>query len=251
MKLVFLVLTTLSYLYGEVDVAVSILPQKRFVEKIGGEKVNVMTLVQPGQSPHSYEPKPSQMQQLSKVQIYFPIKIDFENVWLPKFSAQNRDMQIIPMTRGIHFVMMEKRKRQKGKVELETVIKPDPHTWLSPLNVTIMAKNIYETLSLVDAKNQEYYKKNYTLFLKEIRDTDMAIREILLDVPNGSKFMVYHPAWGYFARDYALEQFPVEKEGKEPTPKELIALIKKAKEEDIKALLMQKESISEERRAQL
>lgn len=241
LKLIFLIFTLLSYVYGQVDVAVSIIPQKTFVEKIGGNKVKVMTLVLPGQSPHTYEPKPSQMQQLSKVQIYFPIKIDFENAWLPKFSSQNSNMQIVPMTKGIQFITMEKRKKQKGGTQTKTMIKPDPHTWLSPLNVKIMAKNIYETLSLVDAKNQEYYKNNYTKFLKEISDTDATIREILFDVSNGSKFMVYHPAWGYFARDYALEQFPVEKEGKAPKPKEIIALIEKAKQENIKAIIVQKE----------
>jgi zinc transport system substrate-binding protein len=104
-----------------------------------------------------------------------------------------------------------------------------------------MAKNIYETLSLVDAQNKEYYKKNYHDFIKEVNETDMTIREILLNTSNGSKFMVFHPAWGYFARDYGLVQFPVETEGKEPKPKELIALIEKAKQENIKAIIVQKE----------
>jgi len=166
MKFVFLLLATLSYINAQVDVAVSIIPQKMFVEKIGGDKINVMTLVLPGQSPHTYEPKPSQMQQLSKVQIYFPIKIDFEDTWLPKFSSQNTQMNIVPMTKGIQYITMQKHKKVKGEAKQKIIIKPDPHTWLSPLNVKIMAKNIYETLSLVDVKNKEYYKNNYTNFFK-------------------------------------------------------------------------------------
>ena len=70
---------------------------------------------------------------------------------------------------------------------------------------------------------------------------DKKIREILFDVENGSKFMVFHPAWGYFARDYGLVQFPVEKEGKEPKPKQLIKIINQAKKENIKAIIVQKE----------
>jgi zinc transport system substrate-binding protein len=241
MKSILVMLAFIGSLFGEVDVAVSIIPQQTFVERIGGDKVNVMTLVQPGQSPHAYEPKPSQMQQLSKVQIYFPITIEFENAWLEKFKSQNSTMQIVPMTKGIQFMMMEKHTHSKNQEKVKTIIKPDSHTWTSPLNVKIMAKNIYETLSLVDPKNKDYYKKNYRDFLQEINTTDQTIREILLDTPSASKFMVFHPAWGYFARDYGLEQFPVEKEGKEPKPKELIALIEKARAANIKAIIVQKE----------
>jgi len=236
---VLLLLTSLSYLFGQVNVAVSIIPQKTFVQKIGADKVNIMTVVQPGQSPHTYEPKPSQMQELSKAQVYFPIEIDFENVWLDKFASQNKTMKIVPMTKGVQFITMKKHKQLQG--EQKTIIKPDPHTWISPLNVKIMAKTIYETLSLVDTQNKEFYKKNYLQFLDEINDVDNQINKILVDVPNNAKFMVFHPAWGYFARDYGLIQFPVEKEGKEPSPKVMMKIIKKAREENIKAIIVQKE----------
>ncbi len=241
MKLVLFLLTSISYLLGQVDVAVSIIPQKTFVEKIGGDKVNVMTLVKPGQSPHTYEPKPSQMENLSKVQVYFPIQIEFENAWLEKFTSQNKNMQVVPMTKGIKFITMKKHKHLKGEEKARTIIKTDPHTWISPLNVKIMAKNIYETLSLIDSKNQEFYKKNYLNYLDEINEVDNTINKILIDVPSNAKFMVFHPAWGYFARDYGLVQFPVEKEGKEPTPKAMIKIIKEAKKENIKAIIVQKE----------
>jgi len=94
---------------------------------------------------------------------------------------------------------------------------------------------------LVDTQNKEFYKKNYLQFLDEINDVDNQINKILVDVPNNAKFMVFHPAWGYFARDYGLIQFPVEKEGKEPSPKVMMKIIKKAREENIKAIIVQKE----------
>jgi len=245
MRLLIILLSSLSFALGQVNVAVSILPQETFVKKIGGDKVTVMTLVQPGESPHSYEPKPSQMIALSKADIYFPIKIDFENAWLEKFVSQNKDMEIIQMSKGIQRIMMEKKnhhkKGDKTEEKKEKIIKPDPHVWLSPLNVKIMAKNIYDTLIKVDTKNKSYYKKNLIAFLKEINDVDMKINNILLGVPTNSKVMVFHPAWGYFARDYGLVQFAVEKEGKEPTPKALMKIIEKAKKENIKAILVQQE----------
>ena len=104
-----------------------------------------------------------------------------------------------------------------------------------------MAKNIYNELIKIDSKNKYFYKKNFLAFLDEINSTDKNIRELLLKVPSNSKFMVFHPSWGYFARDFGLIQFPIEIEGKEPKPKVFLELIKKAKEEDIKAIFTQRE----------
>ena len=112
----------------------------------------------------------------------------------------------------------------------------DPHVWLSPSNVKIIAKNIYTSLVNIDASNKEYYKKNYINFLKEISDTDNEIRSIFVDIKDSAKFMVFHPSWGYFAKDYSLIQLVIEVEGKEPKPKTLKRIIDQAKELNIKVL---------------
>ena len=239
MKYLLILCIFTSFVFAKINIAVSIIPQKEFVEKIAGEKANVFAIVKPGSSPHTYEPKPSELKEISEAKIYFPIKIEFENTWLDKFATQNKEMKIVEMTKGVNFITMKKHKHQDGKEK--TIIKPDPHTWTSALNVRIMAKTIYETLIEVDAQNKDFYKNNYLNFLDEINLTDKKIREILIDVKNNSKFMVFHPAWGYFARDYALVQFPVEIEGKEPKPKELIKIIEEAKKENIKAIFTQSE----------
>lgn len=239
MKYLLILCVFTSFVFAKLNIAVSIIPQKNFVEKIAGEKANVFAIVKPGASPHTYEPKPSELKEISQANIYFPIKIDFENAWLEKFATQNRDMKIVEMTKGVNFITMKKHKHHGGKEE--TIIKPDPHTWTSALNVKIMAKTIYETLIEIDAVNKEFYRNNYLNFLDEINLTDKKIREILIDVNNNSKFMVFHPAWGYFAREYGLVQFPVEIEGKEPKPKELIKIIEEAKKENIKAIFTQSE----------
>lgn len=239
MKYLLILCVFTSFVFAKINIAVSIIPQKNFVEKIAGEKANVFTIVKPGASPHTYEPKPSELKEISQANIYFPIKIDFENAWLEKFVTQNRDMKIVEMTKGVNFITMKKHKHHDGKEE--TIIKSDPHTWTSALNVKIMAKTIYETLIEIDVANKEFYKNNYLNFLDEINLTDKKIREILIDVNNNSKFMVFHPAWGYFAREYGLVQFPVEIEGKEPKPKELIKIIEEAKKENIKAIFTQSE----------
>ena len=240
-----------SFVYAQTNIVVSILPQQTFVEKIGANKVNVIAMVTPGSNPHSYEPKPSQMVHISKADIYFPIGFGFEDTWLEKFANQNKNMKFVEMTKGIKKIMMKKHNHHHGDEHEnhdehehhkdEVKYKEDPHTWTSPKNVKIMAKNIYDTLVQIDASNKEYYLNNYNKFLEEINQTDEKIKAIFSKIEKNSKFMVFHPAWGYFAKDYNLVQFPIEVEGKEPKPKMLKRIIQEAKKENIKAIFTQSE----------
>ncbi|MBU3014408.1 zinc ABC transporter substrate-binding protein [Poseidonibacter lekithochrous] len=251
-----------NFVYAKTNIVVSILPQQTFVEKIGGDKVNVVSMVTPGSNPHSYEPKASQMIHISKADIYFPIGFGFEDTWLNKFANQNKNMKFIKMTKDVQRIMMKKhnhhheghKEHDENKKDHEhnehheheehtdkAEYKEDPHTWTSPKNVKIMAKNIYAVLVQVDSSNKEYYLNNYNNFVNEINQTDKKIKEIFTKIPKNSKFMVFHPAWGYFAKDYNLIQFPVEVEGKEPKPKILKEIIEEAKKENIKAIFTQSE----------
>ena len=249
-----------NFVYAKTNIVVSILPQQTFVEKIGGEKVNVIAMVKPGSNPHSYEPKPSQMRDISNSDIYFPIGFGFEDTWLSKFANQNNNMKFIEMTKDVQRIMMKKHNHHHGDEHKEhtnhdehkdhkehkdhdekVTYKEDPHTWTSPKNVKIMAKNIYDTLVQVDSLNKEYYLNNYNNFVNEINQTDKEIKQIFSKIPKDSKFMVFHPAWGYFAKEYNLVQFPIEIEGKEPKPKMLKRIIEEAKKENIKAIFTQSE----------
>ena len=117
----------------------------------------------------------------------------------------------------------------------------DPHIWTAPANVKIIAENIYKALIQKDPENAAYYKRNLQRFLASVDETDREIRTILSSVADGERFMVFHPSWGYFAKAYHLTQIAVEVEGKEPKPKELIHLLKEAKEEKVKAIFTQPE----------
>lgn len=117
----------------------------------------------------------------------------------------------------------------------------DPHVWVSPVNVKVIAKNIYEALVKVDPKNEATYKKNYENFLKKIDETDAKIKETLSGLKQGTAFIIFHPAFGYFAKEYNLKQVPIEVEGKEPKPKELAYLMDKAKEEGARAIFAEPE----------
>jgi len=235
-----------SFIYGDVNAVVSILPQQTFLKAIGGDKVNVSLMVAPGNSPHTYEPKPSQMKDISTADVYFSIGVEFEAAWLPRFKNQNKKMQIVYVGEGIKKIAMEKHTHDGEQTQKKHDHKAhgkdhdadglDPHIWAGTSNAKVIAKNMFNSLVKLDSGNSAYYKVNYEKFLKEIENTDKQIKDILKNTKAGSKFMVFHPSWGYFAKDYGLVQFAIEAGGKNPSPKQIAYLIKEAKEEGVKAV---------------
>lgn len=223
-----------------VQVTVSILPQKYFVERIGGEHVQVTVMVGPGVDPHIYEPKPEQLRALSRSRAYFRIGLPFEAAWMDKFTAANPRMRIVDTSQGIERMPMLAHHHHEGEETEEDDEGLDPHIWLSPRLVKVQAEAIYETLADLDPAHRDDYRANLEAFLADLEALDREIRDLLKDVPR-RKFMVFHPSWGYFAQDYGLEMVSIEVEGQEPSAAELADLIREAREEGITVVFAQPE----------
>jgi len=232
------------------SVAVSILPQKYFVEKIGGDRVRATVMVPPGANPATYEPRPSQLVAISKSKTYFAIGVPFERVWLEKFTRINPKIQVVRTERGIEKRAMDTYDdlfvdwippwmRKSGLRKSEKEMFMDPHIWVSPPFAMIIARNILMALSYFDGEHRDEYKENFEKFQQEIITLDREIRNILSGIGKKNRFMVFHPAWGYFADAYGLRQIPVEIEGKEPKPARLQAIIQYAKRLGIKKIFAQ------------
>ena len=226
--------------YAKLNVVVSIPPQQSYVEEIGKDLVDITLLAPIGSNPNFYEPKVSQMLSVEKADVYFTIGGNFEKAWLPKIKNQNQNMKIIDSSSGITRIDMKFNKKNRA-VSSTDKIRKDVHVWTIPKNIAIIGKNIYESLVRLDSKNEKQYKKNYEEFLEKVRKTDESIKNILKDVENNTKFMVFHPAWGYFSKEYNLEQMPIEIEGKEPKARELKKMIEKGRKYKIKVILTQAE----------
>ena len=216
-------------------IVVTILPQAEFVEKVGGEKVEITVMVPEGHSPHTYEPSPGQMKELSQADLYAKVGsgIEFELVWMDNFIDLNRDMLILDSSEGIELKSMA--SSDTGIYNGSDNSKNDPHIWMSPKNAVVMAENIANGLIELDPSNRDYYQGNLQEYTTALEEIDASIRDGLSDVENRI-FMVYHPSFGYFARDYNLTMLTVEDEGKEPTPAGIAHLIEQANEYDIKAV---------------
>ncbi|AFV24433.1 periplasmic solute-binding protein [Methanolobus psychrophilus R15] len=235
-------------------VAVSILPQAEFVEKIAGDQVRVLVMVPQGADPHTYEITSGQLRDLSKAQMYVKVGsgLDFENVWMDRLIAQNSGMLIVDSSSGIKLRTMEAHSHDDEDHDEEHDAEDhadeqnhtdeagsrDPHIWTSPQEAKIMVNNTYAGLVQIDPDNKDLYMQNRDAYLAELDATDVMIRETLAG-KEGSSFIVYHPSWGYFADEYGLVEVSVEIEGKEPSAKDMQHLIDTAKEKNITVIFVQ------------
>jgi zinc transport system substrate-binding protein len=220
-------------------VFVSILPQQYFVQKIAGDLVDVAVMVEPGASPHAYEPKPFQMTQLSHAQAYFSIGIEFENVWLPRFASLAPHMHIIHTDTLITKIAGHDECNEQHDQSIHDADEHeglDPHIWLSPQLVQQQAQTICRGLIQMDSAHAQIYTTNCALFLKEIAAVQDTLHTLLKP---GTTFMVFHPAWAYFAREFGLNQLSVEINGQEPSPRELSNILKQAQQQHITTIFVQ------------
>jgi zinc transport system substrate-binding protein len=237
---------------GPIVVAVSVLPQAEFVEKVGGDKVKTVVIIPPGADPHTYEPSPRELGEVSEARMYVTVGVDmpFEKVWINRFESINSGTLIVNSSNGINLRELAAHDHQEGEGaeehagELEADHEEtglDPHIWTSPANAKIMVENVYEGLAKIDSGNKTYYAQNRDTYLKELDALDARTRE-KLEGKKERSFIVYHPSWGYFAADYNLTMIPVEIEGKEPSAEDLTKLMDLAKEKHVKVIFVQPQS---------
>jgi zinc transport system substrate-binding protein len=110
--------------------------------------------------------------------------------------------------------------------------------WLSPPLVKIQARAILEALVAVDPDHRDVYETNWRGFVARLEALDRRLRQTFAG-RRGMRFMVFHPAWGYFADAYGLQQVPIELEGKAPKPARLRELVEIARRHDIRVIFVQ------------
>jgi zinc transport system substrate-binding protein len=220
----------------QVKTFAAIAPVAYFAERVGAEHVSVGVLVGPGQDPHTYEPSPRMLAELSAASLYFYVGLPFEQRLIDKLKSINPGLRVVDVREGIQLRPTEPGEEEHG----HGAGAPDPHVWLSPLNAKIIATNIERALESGDAAHAAGYRNNLQALLKELDELNARLTAELAPF-RGRAFYAYHPAFGYFADAYGLNQVPVEVSGKEPTAKQLVQLIDQARARNIKAVFVQRQ----------
>ena len=222
---------------AEKIVFTSILPLQYFTDQITGKLYTSEVMVPPGVGPETYNPTPRQMSGMAHASAYFANGfLGFEDANLERFQSVNPNLVFVKTSDGINLIHSEAHK-DSDHVHEKGI---DPHTWSSPSGARIIAKNILNAMIKIDPANHNRFQTNYDRLMGTIDSVDRVVEIILANIPSRT-FMVFHPALGYFARDYNLEQLSIEFEGKIPTPKHVQEIVQKAKDRKIAYIMIQKE----------
>lgn len=215
-------------LNGKIGVGVSIGPEVEWVNAVGGDKVHVTLMVPEGADPHTYEPLPNQLTQVSNAKMYVEIgsPLEFETNYMDKIKSANPNMLIVNASEGIQLI--------PNAAENESTTM-DPHDWVDPKNAMIMVNNIYNGLVQVDPADKDYFQKNRDSYLAQLKQLDENTIKILKD-KNGTDILVYHPAFGYYAKDYNLTQVGAMLNDEEPSPQRIATMVNIAKQNNITVL---------------
>jgi len=214
--------------------AVSVLPQKRFVERVAGDRARVIVVVGQGQSPAPYDPTPRQMAALADADLFFTMGVPFERMWLPRITAVYPLLKPADTTAGIP----RRRMASHRHGDHDHGGEPDPHLWTNPRHAAHMVHRIAEAFAVLDPEGAPIYRANATVYAAELAVLDRELRA-LLEPAAGGRFLVFHPSWGYFADAYGLEQVAIEVEGKNPGARALAGFIDRARAEKVKAVFVQ------------
>ena len=219
------------------EISVSILPQEYFVSKIAGDHFKINVMIPSGASPATYEPTPAQLASISRTDLYLKIGYTgFEMAWMERLAASNADMRIINLSEGVELIMEkavhdnQHREHKHGGV--------NPHTWLSPVCVKIIAQNIYKALSETYPEMEQEFSLNLDKFKTELDSLDAYISKTLNGLQSRA-FFSYHPSLSYFSRDYGLEQYSLELGGKTPSAAHMKYLIDTGKKKNIRIVFLQ------------
>lgn len=219
---------------GKPIVAVSILPEATFAKAVCGNLAEIVTVVPPGSSPETYEPTPKEMAEFSTAQIYFAIGVPVETDSV--LQKVPNTMKVVKLQDQVSKAYPD-RKFESGE--------RDPHIWLSPKRAKVMVQAIADEMGALDSTHKSQYEANAQNYEKSLDSLDAGLKSTLSGVQNKT-FIVYHPAYGYFADEYGLKMVALEQEGKESTARHMQELVDLAKKDGAKAIFYQAQTDSKQ-----
>jgi zinc transport system substrate-binding protein len=209
-----------------INIYVSILPQKRMVESIGGNRVSVKVLIPPGRSPEMYTPNVQQIVELAHADIFYAIGLPVENAIIPRIKAMMPSV-LICHTETVH---VDANSHSNSDA--------DPHIWMDPVQMIESVEKIRDALILVDPQSAEHFQKNAEMLINDLETLHKELTKQLAPY-KGSSFIINHPALGHFAKRYGLRQLSIQQSGKTFSARRIYELIEVGKLEGVGAVFSQ------------
>ncbi len=209
------------------EAVVSIPPQQGILERLGGSEVFVTVLIPPGRSPATFEPGPRQLTAILRSDLLLPLGLPFERTVTARIEKMAPGLEVCRAAASDFDAVVHGQRSSM-----------DPHFWLDPVLATEYARNVVRCLDRLRPDSAPLFETNLEAFAGELGELDRRITR-RLEPYKGRRFYVFHPAFGYFARRYGLEQIAIEHEGKNPTGRQLADVIEHARTDGVRTIFVQ------------
>jgi zinc transport system substrate-binding protein len=176
---------------SKINVVASFFPIYEFAKQVGGDRVNIMTLIPAGVEPHDYEPTIQQLQEAENADVVFFNGLGFEDSWIGRINNDN----LVDTSSLLNLSQGSKTR--------------NPHVWLDPVLAKAQVQQVENALIEIDPNNKLYYQNNAMNFTAELESLDSEIKNVL-QTCNKKDFVAFHDAFGYFANRYGLIQHSVQ-----------------------------------------
>ena len=204
---------------AELNVYCGTPPVASVVRAVGGDRVHVRSIMTGAQDPCVFSPSPKTVAEAREADIFFMAGMPFEKAVAEKLAAMNPALTVVDTSSGV-------------------TVSGDPHIWMSLPVLAKIAGDVAQALSRADPDGAKFYQNRLLDFRKPLSERHEKIKEKLVPF-QGITFYVYHPVLGQFASDYGMMQQTVELDGKSPAPKQLLVLINRAREENVRVVFIQ------------
>lgn len=221
----------------------SVFPLKEFAQAVVGPRGEVSLLLPPGAEIHTWQPRPSDIFRLSSADLFITIGSGLEP-WADDIlrSIKNPDLRVLEASRGL-LLLAEEHPDDEPREQDHEHSGVDPHIWLDLANDQIIVDKIVDALAGLDPENASLFEQNGTLYKAKLKSLDERFKQGLLNCRHSTLILGGHAAFGYLARRYGLEQvalYGFNPEAK-PTPRQLIKVVRLAREKGIKAVFFERQ----------
>jgi zinc/manganese transport system substrate-binding protein len=234
-------MATISYAAPtKLEVVASFSILSDLTREVGGDRVNVYSLVPAGQDAHVYQPTPSDIKKVKTAQVFVSNGLGFEGWQSRNLGAANFKGRLVTTSTGVVPPKPSKSHGHHGDHDHDHEI--DPHAWHNPQNVVIYVNNIAKGLSLADAAGASYYQARAAAYIKKVQALDTWAQQQYKSLrPEQRKVLTSHDAFSYLGSRYGIQFIAPQglSTEAEPTAKVVAQLIQKVKKEKIKAVFLE------------
>jgi ABC-type Zn uptake system ZnuABC Zn-binding protein ZnuA len=193
------------------------------VANVGGDGIQLLTLMKPGQDPHAYEPTARELADVASVHVIFVNGWDLEEGLVDDLKNVAPESVVVPVSAGIEPLPISDHPDDERDI-------PDPHTWLDPHLVKTWVDNIERTLVSLDPDGAEIYVRRAASYQAKLVDLIGYIDEQVKQIPKESrKLVTNHDSLSYFAEAYDFQiiglVIPAASTLAEPSSNDLVRLV--------------------------